>query len=156
MTESNVLLQMAMDTMRRTETSDTHYTNPRLMHGILGLADEAGELVSTLKSSLYYGEPFDKVNLIEELGDSWFYFTLMVDELAILFGISGENMFEVIAHTNKMKLQTRYEAGNYTEEQAKNRDLKKERAVMVAVIKGMIDKRKINNGKEKEDSKKTE
>lgn len=41
----------------------------RLDNGVRGLADDCGELNSAVKKYLEYGQPLDRTNVIEEIGD---------------------------------------------------------------------------------------
>ena len=49
-----------------------------LLHAAMGLNTEQAEFMDTLKKYIYYGKQFDKVNAIEELGDSQWYLALAV------------------------------------------------------------------------------
>lgn len=52
-----------------------------LVHGVLGVSSECGELNSTIKAHAYYGKPLDLVNMSEELGDIlWFCAYLVANE----------------------------------------------------------------------------
>lgn len=44
-----------------------------LLHAILGVANEAGEMLEATKAHVIYGKPLDLVNIKEELGDMEFY-----------------------------------------------------------------------------------
>lgn len=125
----------------RTEKSEMAPVNPRIEHAILGIADEAGELVSALKAMIYYDKPIDIVNLKEELGDLWWYFRLFLSELAVIATeerfknfreegtISPADIFKEISAMNAAKLSVRYKDG-FSEEAARNRDLDGERDAM--------------------------
>jgi hypothetical protein len=45
----------------------------RMAHGLCGLLDELGELHKCFKRSIFYGQRFNAVNFIEELGDLTWY-----------------------------------------------------------------------------------
>lgn len=101
----------------------------RLLHAVMGLATESGELMDALKKHFFYGKPLDFVNLKEEFGDKEWYTALGLDAL-----MSG---YEEIWETNINKLRARYKdlSGNpnkFTEDAAINRDLVKEREVLEA------------------------
>ncbi len=115
--------------MMRTEKSEGVVVNHRIQHAILGIADESGELVTALKAATYYNRPFDMVNLKEELGDMWWYYTLFLDEIAVMEGKSVTQVFKEILAMNKKKLRTRYPEG-YSDDKANQRDLAKERMVL--------------------------
>jgi len=55
----------------------------RLSHGIIGLSTEAGELLEIVKKTLFYGKEVDKVHLVEELGDAFWYLALISDSLQL-------------------------------------------------------------------------
>lgn len=93
----------------------------RLLHAAMGLVTEAGEFLDALKKHIFYGKPLDKTNLVEELGDTFWYIGVASDVL----GIS----FEEIMQINHNKLFTRYSKG-FSAEEANNRDLDAERDVL--------------------------
>lgn len=95
----------------------------RMMHAMLGLVSEIGELADQLKKHLIYGKPLDMVNVVEELGDHDWYRALFAD--AIQVGI--ERAWEI----NIAKLRARYPE-RFTQAQALNRDLDAERATLEA------------------------
>lgn len=80
-----------------------------LLHAILGISGEAGELVDGFKKHLIYGKPIDVDNLREEAGDILWY-------MALLFRSIGVD-FEIIMEQNIAKLQKRY-PDRYTDEAA--------------------------------------
>ena len=92
-----------------------------LDHACKGIVDEAGELTAALKKGFIYGKPIDKVNLIEEAGDSLWYF-------AMLFRALGTS-FEEVFDKNIAKLKVRY-PDKFTSELALNRDLLAERRAL--------------------------
>jgi NTP pyrophosphatase (non-canonical NTP hydrolase) len=89
----------------------------RLMHGILGLATEAGELAEALHNHIFEGQGLDLLNLLEELGDQQWYQAILCDE----FGFT----FEQIQGRNIAKLRKRFPE-KFTEEAAINRDVEAE------------------------------
>ena len=84
------VFERSFKTMKRTEISIMHKVNERILHGILGIVDEAGELIKLVKDRIYYNKPDNMTNLKEELGDLWWYYTLLLDEIAILDGKTPE------------------------------------------------------------------
>jgi len=93
----------------------------QLIHYMLGLVDEVGELASTVKKNIAYGKPLDVVNVKEELGDlMWFVANLMV-----LLGIDFADVLE----KNIKKLSVRYPNG-FNNQDALVRDLQAEREVL--------------------------
>ncbi len=77
-----------------------HDRNVGLIHAALGVAGEAGELVDTVKKSMFYGKPLDKENLKEEAGDTLWYLALLCQTLGCTL--------EEIAQANIDKLRVRY------------------------------------------------
>lgn len=94
------------------------HVNEFILHGALGISTEAGEILDAVKKSIFYGKPFDLVNLQEEIGDCFWYLAILAKEA----GMS----FEDIMAQNINKLKTRY-PDKFTEEKALNRDLIAER-----------------------------
>lgn len=145
------LFEKALDTMQRTECSTTHHTNARIQHAILGICDEAGELVQTLKAKVYYDKPYDLLNHIEELGDLLWYYMLFVDELANVFQTTPLEIFTRIVHVNRIKLGHRYENGKYSDEQAIKRDKAAERRAMEACVHDLLKRKDEQDGKEQKE-----
>lgn len=92
-----------------------------LLHGALGVATEAGELLDVLKKNHAYGRGLDHANIREEIGDVLWY-------LALLARATGTNL-DQIAATNVAKLKQRYPE-KFTNELALNRNLAAERAIL--------------------------
>ncbi len=93
----------------------------RLLHGVIGVATESGELLDAVKKHVYYGKPLDKVNLMEEVGDCMWYLALILREI--------DYSFEEVADINIKKLRARY-GDKFSEYDAQNRDLAAERAIL--------------------------
>lgn len=89
----------------------------RLLHGMIGISSESGEVADAIKKHIFYGKPLDKENLKEELGDLFYYMGLIAYEL----GVS----FEDIQLKNADKLEKRY-PGGFTEALAQLRLDKKD------------------------------
>ena len=80
-----------------------------LLHAILGISGESGELVDGFKKHLIYNKPVDVENLKEEAGDILWYMALLFREINVDFAdIMGQNI---------AKLQKRY-PDKYTDEAA--------------------------------------
>lgn len=71
-----------------------------LIHSVIGLTGEVGELAATLERCYYYGQSLDTVNLKEELGDCLWY----VAEMCNALNLSLEDVMEC----NIAKLKKRY------------------------------------------------
>lgn len=93
----------------------------RLMHAMVGMCTESGEIQDQLKKHIFYGKPLDKTNLVEELGDLMWYVGIMSDEL-------GVPLSEVM-EKNIAKLKARY-GDKFTEAAALTRNLDKEREIL--------------------------
>jgi len=98
----------------------------RLLHAVLGLASEAGEIADQLKKHFFYGKPLDVVNLGEELGDMFWYQALMANELGTTH---PEINFDSIEETNIAKLKKRY-GDKFSEQRAVKRNLDIERKIL--------------------------
>lgn len=93
----------------------------RILHAIIGLSTEVGELEDALKKHIFYGKELDEVNLMEECGDLFWY-------LAILHNVFGKG-FEYNMKKNIAKLKARY-GDKFNEEGALNRKLDIERNIL--------------------------
>ena len=92
-----------------------------VIHGIVGILTEAGELAEALLKSIDGGQPIDLVNLAEELGDGFWYGALIAKEVGLTF--------EQIQAKNIAKLKARYPE-KFDSDLAENRDLEKERNIL--------------------------
>ncbi len=96
------------------------HTSADIVHGVLGVATEAGELLEGLRDA-YNGKGVDAVNVMEERGDVKWYLAI----LAHAFGHAWrDDESRVIS-----KLRTRY-GDKFTAFDANNRDLAAERTVL--------------------------
>ena len=93
----------------------------KVIHGIIGIATEAGELLEALLGLLIDGEDFDKINLREEAGDNFWYLAEMLT--------GAETSFSETQRINIAKLAARY-GDKFSDQKALNRDLDKERHVL--------------------------
>lgn len=93
-----------------------------IMHGIIGKATEAGELLEALYKCTMDGEPLDKINTLEEVGDGIWYDALILGALGYAF-VDAQRI-------NISKLQKRYPAEKFTAERAEHRDIEAERQEM--------------------------
>lgn len=114
----------------RTAKSDFHdivdadkhiYNTEILIHVALGLPTEAGELVDPIKKSLFYGKPFDVVNVKEEAGDMLWYLAVLFEELGTSFEKETDRVIAKLSHRYPDK---------YTNEKALHRDLPTERLIL--------------------------
>ena len=91
------------------------------LHVTLGMLTEVGELADQFKKNMAYNKEIDWVNVQEEIGDLMFY----------VAGLCTINNFDLekILFKNIEKLKARYPE-KFTEKNAINRDLDKEREVL--------------------------
>lgn len=92
----------------------------RMLHGMLGVFGESGELIESFMKRLDDGK-LDVVNLGEEIGDLLYY-------VSILISAAGLD-FAQILNTNILKLQARY-GDAFSHEKATNRDISAEREIL--------------------------
>jgi NTP pyrophosphatase (non-canonical NTP hydrolase) len=93
----------------------------RLLHGFLGMFTEAGELLEAWENHTMRDQPLDRVNMGEELGDSGWYWSLVLDVLQLLP--------RQVDRANIAKLAYRYPA-KFNGHAAVNRDLTGERKLL--------------------------
>lgn len=93
------------------------------IHGIIGLATEAGELLENMKDALN-GHAIDRVNVKEEVGDGKWYMAILAQ--VGQFGWGDDEQ------VNIAKLRARF-PDKFTEADAINRDLDAERAILEGV-----------------------
>lgn len=115
----------------RTESPPTEEqlsrVNLRVLHALMGLQTETGELTDAVKRHIFYGTPLDKVNLIEEIGDVFWYIAILLDELKVSVG--NKASFEHVMAVNIEKLRARYPQ-KFTESHAVDRDVNAERTIL--------------------------
>ncbi len=92
-----------------------------LIHAMMGITGEAGELTDAIKKHLFYGKDLDLENIMEEAGDLLFYITALLKLL-------GFNLTHAQA-CNHAKLSQRYPSGSFSTAQAVARADKAEPAV---------------------------
>jgi NTP pyrophosphatase (non-canonical NTP hydrolase) len=95
----------------------------RLLHGVLGIGSEGGELVEAFFKHVFEGKALNAVNLMEELGDVNWYEAIMCDELGLTL--------EQVLTANIAKLQARF-PDKFTEAHALHRDLSFEEKILQA------------------------
>jgi len=96
-------------------------TTLRLLHAIMGIQTEAGELQEQFYAHVFEGKPLDVVNLFEEGGDVCWY-------LGLLCKAIGRTLVAML-RTNIAKLFKRYPE-KFTEDCAINRDLAAEQQIL--------------------------
>lgn len=101
--------------------TDEQATN--LLHGVIGAATEVGEMLEHLYDILVHGKALDAVNMVEEMGDAFWYFALIARSIG--------TTFDSAQRINIQKLRFRYK-DKFEEFDANNRDLFIERKVLEA------------------------
>jgi NTP pyrophosphatase (non-canonical NTP hydrolase) len=89
----------------------------RLMTAAVGLSAEAGEFTEIVKKIAFQGKELtedNRIHLIKELGDVYWYFTQALIGLDV-------NLNEVVL-TNVMKLTARYPEGSFDVYRSENRE----------------------------------
>lgn len=92
-----------------------------ILHMLLGMQTEVGELADPFKKNMAYKKKIDYVNVKEEIGDLMWY-------VANLCDILDFNLEEIMI-TNIEKLKTRFPE-KYSHEKATSRNLDKEREIL--------------------------
>ena len=87
--------------------------NANLLHMVIGISGEAGELLDAVKKAVIYQKPLDIVNVIEELGDLEFYMEGLRQELRI----TREETLQATID----KLAVRYKGLKYSDTSAQER-----------------------------------
>ncbi len=98
--KANGALSHLQNTVPPGESDSVTFSDIDMLHSILGVDSEAGELIQLLHHHLITGQPIDSDELINEAGDVLWY-------LALLFRRLGTT-FEEVAAKNIHKLQLRY------------------------------------------------
>jgi hypothetical protein len=65
-----------------------------MLHGLMGMCTEAGEVIDALKRSIFYGKELDAVNVAEEVGDLCWYLAIICDVLDLDFDKEVEGAME--------------------------------------------------------------
>jgi NTP pyrophosphatase (non-canonical NTP hydrolase) len=101
--------------VRLASTPFPETVNVDALHALIGIITEVGELIEAYKSG-------DAINAAEELGDLGWYLALYSKAL----GVSMESIFD----KNIQKLHARYKGKTFTSQEAHERDLEAERAIL--------------------------
>jgi hypothetical protein len=111
----------ALDYKTEPETIRRYERLVRDVHGAIGKLTEVGELVEHYSDHVISNVPLDAINIMEEIGDGLWYDAIICDARSLTIEQCQER---VIA-----KLRQRY-PNQFTEYDAQNRDLEKERQVL--------------------------
>lgn len=93
----------------------------KLLHAAIGIATESAELLEAVYASKWGGQKFDEVNCKEEIGDLYWYQSILFRD----FNFDQSDVLQI----NADKLDKRYGA-KFTEAAAINRDLQAEREIL--------------------------
>jgi len=93
----------------------------RLFHGIIGSITEVGEMAKALSDAIFTGEPLDLTNVVEEVGDGFWYDAAILRVLGMTF--------EQVQKKNIDKLRARF-PDRFTEFDANHRNLDLERRIL--------------------------
>lgn len=99
----------------------------RIIHGVVGVATEACEMLELLFKVIVERKDFDEVNLMEECGDVFWYLACCLN--------ATDRTFEETQERNIAKLRTRFPE-KFTEFDANNRNLEKEREILEKALDG--------------------
>lgn len=102
-------------------TGDEQLRPVRLLHAVIGLMGEVGELAGAVERWLWYGQDLDVTNIREELGDGNWYAALAHNALDL-------DMLETM-RANIRKLKERYPGSYndlYAREENRNRSFERE------------------------------
>jgi NTP pyrophosphatase (non-canonical NTP hydrolase) len=92
-----------------------------ILHGVIGLATEAGELLEAVFKAMNKGQQLDLVNMKEEVGDGKWYMAVLANACGFTWGDDEQ--------ANIAKLRKRF-PNAFTEHDANTRDLDAERKVL--------------------------
>ena len=115
----NGLSSTALENHFKQFVSENNYND--LIHGIIGTAGEAGELVDALTTAILTHVNVDRINIIEEVGDVLWYLALTLRAV--------NSTFDEAMELNIQKLRKRYPE-QWSQEAVLNRDLEGEREVL--------------------------
>lgn len=93
----------------------------RLLHGVIGIVTESGEMIQQLYNHMYEKKELDEVNIAEEISDLFWYCAIISDTVNV--------SFEKIMEKNIEKLRARY-GEKFSSERAITRDLDTERKIL--------------------------
>ena len=125
--KGNEYIEQAIQTESPPSEAQMSRVNLRVLHALMGMQTETAELTDAVKRHIFYGTELDKVNLVEEIGDIFWYIAILLDELKV--DVGDKASFEHAMKVNIEKLRARY-PNKFTEHDAVNRDLKTERDIL--------------------------
>jgi NTP pyrophosphatase (non-canonical NTP hydrolase) len=96
--------------------------NSRLLHAMLGMVTEAGEVADILKKFIFYGRDYTRDKVKDEIGDLLWYSALGASAI--------DELLSEVMDANIRKLRARYEA-KFTELEALNRNPQAEERALI-------------------------
>lgn len=99
-----------------------------MIHAVIGIAGEAGELIDAIKKPCMYNKDPDFKNIREELGDNKFYKEALIQELNKYPAVGNYFDEQEIETANRIKLDKRYKNG-YSDKAAQERADKRENSI---------------------------
>ena len=120
--DTQVQLQEMMTSDGSPTTCAVNVIDPRVFHGVVGIATESTELLEALSTAIFErGKNLDNVNVGEELGDVDWYKAILCDAL----GISWDNTLSTVIDKLRVRFPDKFDS-----DKAINRDLATERTVL--------------------------
>lgn len=103
-----VLTKPGVDILESMSADKAH-----LMHMVMGVSGEVGELLDAIKKHIAYNKPLDYAHIVEELGDIEYYLE------GLRQGLNIQRDF--VLEENVKKLSKRYPGLNYSDAAAQAR-----------------------------------
>jgi hypothetical protein len=116
-------------------SNTVHPVSPLLMHGAMGIAGEAGEVMEIVKKAIFYGKEVDVNKVKLELGDVLWYLTLAAKSV-------GSSLDEIMT-LNDQKLAARFGGTQFDAAKAIHKDEAKE-AKQLPLFVDVQDKLRLN------------
>lgn len=98
--------------VKRTDLTNDKGVEESIKMALFGLQDELGEVAGPLKKWLWHGHDLDMHDIIDEMGDVFWYYAALANALGLSLNL--------ILQKNVEKLQKRYPDG-FSQEKSKNR-----------------------------------
>lgn len=98
-----------------------------LLHAMMGMVTEVGEMMDLMKKYLIYNKPLDKKKLKDEQGDLFFY---LMNAIRV-----NDSTLDIVMKLNEAKLRVRFPDG-YSHERRKNRNREDEEIAQDKIYKG--------------------
>lgn len=102
-------------------TPEHNFMVAQLIHAVLGMASEVGEIADALKKHIIYKTTLDEINIVEEIGDLAWYQALGLTAV--------KRTLQEALDKNNAKLKVRF-GDKFREDAAVNRDLAAERKAL--------------------------